>query len=281
MSTIVKWTNRLGLLSVVFLLYWVFCAIVTGVFGLTVFQENTGEALAASVAIVISLMAGCLMLNIMLNLSQISATLQKRSDVLLQSPPSKKTSGLWLFVLFVLSFPILAALMFVGDFYTKVEKQGLIIAAAQNLIESQSNKIEQIAAYSFSTDYIDQTADFLKTVEKIEKSFPHVSVIVKDTIDGQAVFLSFSSNEHGQRKNSSNEHSEKKKQDPEKSDYIYSTSVKERVYLESVFSGKVSDYRYDAHDSKYELYYPVKTKSGKIVVIYLNQYSRYGKVGSS
>ena len=49
-------------------------------------------------------------------------------------------------------------------------------------------------------------------------------------------------------------------------------------YLAEVFAGNITD-RFSSSNGHYELFYPVKIE-GKIIVLYLSERQRYGKIGS-
>lgn len=61
--------------------------------------------------------------------------------------------------------------------------------------------------------------------------------------------------------------------------FVNSTSKEERHYLNNVFDGKTTAYRFSAHDGFYEMYYPVAVDK-RIVVLYLTDRQSYGKIGS-
>lgn len=73
-KTLVKWSNRIGIFAIIALIYWVFVFIIIQVFGLRIFRHNLSEIFIFSVLGILAVMAGCLMLNIMLNLTQIAKT---------------------------------------------------------------------------------------------------------------------------------------------------------------------------------------------------------------
>ena len=46
-----------------------------------------------------------------------------------------------------------------------------------------------------------------------------------------------------------------------------------------MFSGSVNKVKFSAHDGSYELYFPIM-KDGNVIVLYLSDRQRYGKIGS-
>ena len=105
-------------------------------------------------------------------------------------------------------------------------------------------------------------------MSKVEEKFPKVTVITRDSLRGKPLLLGFTSYS-GLGKD----------EEALKADYILSTSSEERKYLNSIFDGSTSTHRFSSNDGRYEIYYPVKTENGQIV-IHLSQHSRYGKIGS-
>lgn len=102
----------------------------------------------------------------------------------------------------------------------------------------------------------------------VEEKFPRVTVITRDKLNGKSLLLGFTSHS-----------SLGKEKEVFKSNYILSTSSEERKYLYSVFDGETTLHRFSANDRQYEIYYPVKTNKGQIV-IHLSQHLRYGSYGS-
>ena len=135
------------------------------------------------------------------------------------------------------------------------------------LIKEQIEAVETLADYIFSKNYIKNASVAITLLSKIDEKFPRVTAIHQDQISGKCVILGFHSNRHH------------REEEPQKVDYILSTSKEEREYIYSVFSGALSKYRFSSHDGNYEIYYPVETNKG-LVVLHLSQYSRYGKYGS-
>lgn len=79
METIVRWTNRLTVFAGILLVYVVFALLAAGVFGLTVFQEHSMEALMAAIPGLIALMAGTVVVNVSLNLTRIANAAEARA----------------------------------------------------------------------------------------------------------------------------------------------------------------------------------------------------------
>lgn len=250
------------MVSIVLLIYWVFSFITMEVFGLKIFRENLTETFYMSVMGILALMAGALMINLMFNLTRIAQKHNK--DKLIKTTVSK--SG-WLLLG---SFPILLLILFGGDHLTSKKKERLLVESAKSIFKTNTKKSTHLVNYNFDREWIIETEDILEILSKTDVNFPHVSILVRDSIDDEPVFLGFSANDH---KNTNDTiHALKKT-------YIRKTTQAERDYLNSVFDNENKKYRYRSHDGQYELFYPF-FKGEKRIVIYFSEYLRYGKIGS-
>ena len=117
---LVKATNIVGMVAVTLLVYWVFALILIQVFGLKVFREHITEIFLMSILGIFAVMGGTLMLNIMLNLTRIAERGQEE-----ESKGGRKTLYLLLAV-----FPLLAALLFGGNYLTIQQKRDILIQSS-------------------------------------------------------------------------------------------------------------------------------------------------------
>lgn len=258
---VVKITNKIALATVVLLMYWVFIFVSSTVFGFKVFRENMTEMFLLSILGIFAILSGAIILNIMFNLTAIADGRAKEEQ---------KSSGISKLVVtaFIGSLAVIFVLLYAGDLATSKKKESYLVSAASDLVKEQKDIVDRLANYSFSREYIERASQDIKVLGKVEEKFPRVTVITKDKIDGKEFLLGFSSYS-GLGKD----------EEAKKADYILSTSSEERKYLHSVLDGKISKHRFSANDGRYEVYYPVKTENGNIV-IHLSQHSRYGKIGS-
>jgi len=261
---LVKLSNIIGIVSIILLIYWVFIFIAVTVFELKVFRENMTETFYLSVFGILALMFGALMINIMFNLTRIAE--KHNTDDIYQTKKSSRN----LVIVFIMSFPILFAFLYGGDFLTTQKKEKMLISSAQSVINSDDKRSEKLVNYSFYKEWISETADILNFYSSIDTHFPYVSVIVADTLDNTDVFLVF------------NTYSKISKNDtilPYKINYIRNTTQVERDYLNRIFFENKDDIHFSAHKGKYELFYPY-SKDGKKIVLFFSEYQRYGKIGS-
>ena len=256
---VVKITNKIALTTVILLMYWVFIFICSTVFGFKVFRENMTEIFLLSILGIFSILSGAIVLNIMFNLTAIADGRKTEKSAKSSKVPT---------IAFLSSLIVIFFLLYVGDLATSKKKEEYLISSASDLIEEQKEIIGRLSNYSFSRDYIESASQDIKVLSRVEEKFPRVTVISRDTLNGKPLLLGFTSY-MGLDKD----------EEALKADFILSTSSEERQYLNSVFDNVISEHRFSSNDGRYEIYYPVKTSSGQIV-IHLSQHSRYGKIGS-
>lgn len=261
---IVKYSNIVGLISIILLVYWVFSFISIEVFGLKIFKENMTQTFYLSIFGILALMGGTLMINIMMNLTRIAS--RHDSDKVISSNLVKKRNwGLY----FALSFPLLFALLFIGDKLSANKKKQYLINTAEYLIKEFPNKIDSVANYSFTESYLLETNKILDILTQPDKNIQHLSLIVLDNVEGTNTFLTIK-DYNGRLEDTIQ---------PNKINYIFRTSKEDREYLKSCLEGNSTDMKFSASDGNYQLYYPYQ-KNGKKVVFYFSDYQTYGKYGS-
>jgi hypothetical protein len=249
------------MVTVVLLVYWVFAFVCVQVFGFKVFRENLTEIFSLSILGIFAVLGGAIILNVMFNLTAIAERNNEDQDKIQNQGVGKKA------ILFVISLIVLFSLLFIGDLASSNRKKKRLVTAAKALVEEQKETINRISKYNFSDDYLASASAAIKFMSKIDENFPKVTAIVIDKIDAKPVLLGFS------------EHYRKSEDAPQKVDYILSTSAGERKYLYAIFDGEEKDYLFSSNDGRYEIYFPVNTDNG-LVVLHLSEYSRYGKFGS-
>ena len=259
---IVKLSNIIGITSILLLVYWVFTFIMIQVFGLKVFRENMTESFYLSILGILALMVGSLIINLMFNLTRI-ADKHNLDNSFIKS--SKKR-----FLILISIFPLIAIILFGGDYLTSSKKEKLLIESAKAIIETNKSSSDKLVAYKFSENYIIETGDILEIFSKTDKNFPNVTLIVKDSINGSSVFLGFTQFDKINIRDTVK---------PKKMGYIYKTTQPERDYLNGIFEKNGDEIRYSSHDGNYELFYPYR-KGNKKIVLYFSEQQRYGKIGS-
>lgn len=256
----VKLSNIIGIVSIILLLYWVFIQISTEVFGLKVFREITTETFNMSILGILALMFGALMINIMFNLTRI-AEKHNQDDL---KTPKRTNKRLW--ILFLLSFPLIFLLLWGGDLISSKARKQELIDAAKSVVEYNGANTDKMLNYSFDRAWIAETSESLRMYAITDKWLPEASVIVSDSVDGSQMFLCFRERD-GRYLNDTTQ--------PLKKNYILETTKYEREYLEKVFYENLDEIRFTASDGNYQLFYPYE-KDGKKIVIYFSTYEEYG-----
>jgi len=219
-----------------------------------------------SVLGILALMGGSLMINVMFNLTRIAQ--KHNADVQAESKPAVRK---WA-ILIAASLPLLFVGLILGDYLTSLKKETMLVESAKAVLETNAEKTNRMVTYEFADAWLANTRDSLAFFERTERNFPHVSVIVKDQLDGSPVYLAF--RDYGARTNEKGEAIP-----PEKRDYLMRLSKPDRDYLNKVFDEGISETRFSASDGTYELFYPY-FKDGKRMVLHFSDYQRYGKMGS-
>ncbi len=230
---LIKISNLIGLVSIILLVYWVFIFICITVFGLKIFRENITESFYLSIIGILALMFGALMINIMFNVTKISDYISNKSDNILVNQ-KKKYQGL----IFLLSFPLIFGLLYTGDYLSNQKKEKMLLQAADDMINTYTNKINFLMDYKYTQEFISNSNDIIELLEKADESIQAINIIVKDTIQGEDVFLIVG-----------NIYINDKELD-KKIKHVYKCSKAEKEYLNDVFKNGGTNYRFDSHDGK-------------------------------
>ena len=279
---LVKATNIVGMVAVVLLVYWVFVLILSNVFGLKVFREYITEIFLMSILGIFAVMAGALILNIMLNLTRIAERGQEE-----ESKGGRKTLYLLLAV-----FPVLAALLFGGNYLTVQKKRQILTRSLERIVKDNPSQIKALADYRFDSAYIKKAALILELMSKEDSAFKAATVIVPDTIGNKQVYLAFSADSHlsgidEQAPNAQGTGDDNgfvvtrngNKETISKTQYLYAPHLSEREYLQRIFAGQTNEIRYETKDGNYSLCHPYR-QNGKTIVLCFSDYQQYGKIGS-
>ena len=278
----VKATNIVGMVAVVLLVYWVFVLILSNVFGLKVFREYITEIFLMSILGIFAVMAGALILNIMLNLTRIAERGQEE-----ESKGGRKTLYLLLAV-----FPVLAALLFGGNYLTVQKKRQILTQSLERSVKDNPSQINALADYRFDFAYIKKAALILELMSKEDSAFKAATVIVPDTIGNKQVYLAFSADSQlsgideqaPDTQGTGNDNDfvvtrNGNKETISKTQYLYAPNLSEREYLQRIFAGQTNEIRYEVKDGNYSLCHPYR-QNGKTIVLCFSDYQQYGKIGS-
>ena len=289
---LVKASNVIALIGIALLIYWVFGLILMVVFGLRVFRENLTEMFAMSIMAILAVLIGSLIVNIMLNLTRIA---DKNQD---DQTPLK--FGKKLFTGAILIFPLIAGVLFTGDYLSSQKKKQYLIQSAQQLVGHNHVTLDMLSNYRFERLYLDELNGKIGLLGDLNQDNQQITVIVPDTIDGTAVYLGFNSDRSyadavtpadasntALLNNGDAISYEETMTDGtkityylRKQSYIYRADLNQRAYLDKVFSQNSDEIYFDAHDGSYQVFYPYQVNGKTVAVLYFSDYMRYGKIGS-
>jgi hypothetical protein len=261
---LIRTTNRIAVYTTAALIYWIFVFLLITVFDLKIFREQLTESFFLSIVAIFALLGGAIVLNVMSNLSKMSAAVSMKNG----SPIESSKSPTRRLVLLALSFPLIAGALFLGNELSEQRKEKMLVDAARNLVAENQDWLASLTEYEFSEGFVKRAETTLGVIKKIDKNLPEVILIVPDEIDGKKLLLAF-----GRR------HYEDEKKAIEKSAFIFSASQVERDYLQNIYATDTVAYRFHGEDNNYQLYFPTVV-AGKKIVLYFSDYQRYGKFGS-
>jgi hypothetical protein len=259
----VKLSNVIGLVSILALLYWIFIFIIMQVFELKVFEKNIIiNSFFYCIACILVLMFGSFIINIMFNLSRIA----KEVDAQEENADSYRKQGLNIkVILFILSFPVLAAFLFLGDYATAKEKEITLKKSANLILGSYKTELDAITNYNFNKAWINNVSETLDFMSKIDPNFDNVSIILEDVINNNNCYLVFTRyNKVEDVRNIS------------KTKYIRSFELSEREYLKKVFNESYNAEYFKSNKGSYIFFIPYEY-SGRKIVLYFNDTQRYDK----
>jgi hypothetical protein len=262
---LIKTTNRVAVYATAALFYWIFAFLTITVFDLKIFREKMTEMYFLSLLGIFALLGGAIILNVMSNLSKISASVS-RAPAAEVNPEGRRP---WRLALVLISFPLIAAALFAGDNLSAQRKEKFLVASAEKFIVENQSTLATLADYKFSPEFVETSSKALNILNKIDKNFPEVMVIFPDSIDDKALFLGFDGRQYT--------HDDSDKE--EKVMYIHSTAKDEREFLSKFFAGTKVAYKFEAKNGNYQLYFPT-TAGGRKIVLYFSDNQRYGKLGS-
>ncbi|HOW82180.1 MAG TPA: hypothetical protein PK573_06440 [Spirochaetota bacterium] len=259
---IVSLSNAIAIVSILLLLYWVFIFTSMQVFGLKIFRENLTETFYLSIVGILALLSGALIVNIMFNMTRIAE--KHNNDAVAEKSLNKKVlAG------FIVSFPVIFILLIGGDSLTTRKKEKLLLASASSIIKSDAFGNMHLDKYQFKKEWIDKASNMLAVMSSTDNNFNSVSIIVNDTIEGSDVFLEYAQFNDFDGKD----------QSIKKTQFMLSTSLQEREYLNDVFHDNHRGELFVSHDGDYKLFFPVSV-GGRVFVLLFSDQQRYGKIGS-
>lgn len=289
-ATWVKWLNRLAMVALMLLLYWLFIMAVTQIFGLSVFARSITEAFAISLAGLLALMGGSLMLNVMLNLSRMAHSLEQGQPVHAsprpQPLPAKSPYWGWVgFGAFLFSLGVIAAGLFAGDQYTRTKKKNLLMHTAASLVQERQQSLDQALTLPLQPTRSTLTglSQQLLLLEQTERHVDAIQLLLPMRYRGEAVVIGI--NKHQPWKHSgpldtpAHHPAGAAMADVDVSELLFGTTPEQRQWINDAFAGKQPAPLYHYEGSRYELFYPVRLGPDWVILHFSDQ-QNYGKVSS-
>lgn len=265
------WTTRVAQIAFIALILVVSVSVFINVFDLTPFGKRTTETILIVIPVIIALIGGAALLNVIANLNVISDAMVRTTNT--AGEKSLITASFAFLIkrfLYYIGIPliVLFGIVFASDRVTKIQKEKFLLSDAQTTAGQFQSDFNRISTTQWSAGFVNQIAQSLKLMSMQNKKFPHVTLILSDTVQEKNVYLGFN--------NYSNISPDK---EPNKVDYVFSTDAQDREYLQMVFQQSFKEYRYTAFDGRHEFFYPIKFGARQAVLLFSEQ-SRYGKIGS-
>jgi hypothetical protein len=257
----VKLSNTIGFVSVLALIYWIIIFITIQVFGLRVFKETTTSTFYYSILGILALMSGAFLINVMFNLSRI-AERDKNEDL----PAKKDRKGI---IIFLASIPAVICLLFLGNFISAKKMENNLKKSADEIIKTFSSEINRLTKYSFTKEWINDTANTLTVIEKIDENFDHLYLILQEDINDNKMYLTFS------RYSTSKD----EKTEIDKINYVSKSTLDERKFFEKVFHEKYLKKYFISEDGDYKLFVPLE-ENGRIIILIFSNARSYGALSS-
>ena len=136
---VAKITNKIALITVVLLMYWVFIFISSTVFGFKVFKENMTEMFLLSILGIFAILSASIILNIMFNLTAIAEGRVKEN----QEPRKSQKVAI---IAFLGSLAFIFMLLYAGDLATSKKKEKYLVSSASDLLlgfqSDQTNRLK-------------------------------------------------------------------------------------------------------------------------------------------
>ena len=263
---IINFTNTLGVIAVLALLYWIIIWGINEIFSLRVFRETITDILGYSILGILALLAGVFVINIMFNLSLIAENTGKKTAV----TKTKDRLPVWL-IAFLVFLLLSILIMFLGDYGSTRQREIDLRNSAQELLQKHSATVKNLSNYKFTTEWLKEVNDALTLIEKLDPNISNIRILFPDNISGQSVYLAFRYY-----------YSKQSETNPtiQKIDYIATLSQVEREYLDKVFNKNHTEKYFRANKGKYLLYIPHENNGRKVVFIF-NNYQGYGTYGKT
>ncbi len=264
-KTYVKLSNVIGVVSIILLVLWVFSFILIEVFDLLIFQKNMTEIFMLSILALIAVMAGALIINIMFNLTRIA---DKHNIDDSTKKMSKKVAFAGLLI-----FPILAILLFFGDYATEKRKEEYMLRSTKSFISDSQTLKNLMDTIKFNEVFVNEIARELGKYERAELNFNDPEIIFYLNIESQNDYFKIDDRDTFTQRDLQDTVSINIDK------YTEYYNKEDEEYFNKVFQQGFNKHRFIRNGKNFMLEYPFHYQ-GKTVIIRTSDYQRYGKYGS-
>ncbi len=264
-KTYVKISNVIGLVSIILLVLWVFSYILIEVFDLLIFRKNMTETFMLSIVALIAVLAGALFVNVMFNLTRIADKHNIDDD--------SKTVSKKAIVGLVMIFPLIASLLFTGNYFSENKKESFMMQSTKNFLSKSTIFHDRLENIEFDEQWVDNLAEELQMFNSKELNFDNPSVLFHLNLEGKSKFYLVKY---------SDTYNTKQLTDSlpiNLSRYRVYYNELDREYYDRVFQQGYKEHRFIRNGNYFKLEFPY-TYKGKTVVIRTSDYQQYGKFGS-
>ena len=231
-------TKKASFILTITFLYWIFAFICNFALGLRIEDEEWLKIFLIITMVMLALLAISVILNIVLTLTK--------------SGKNKICA-----VLFILSFPAIIGLLYLGDLGVSRFTEKELLNFAEKIVAENKDIMESLGEYRYDLSYLRSVDQFLESLGENKGFF--VELIEKDDEENRFLALDkyIALDEL-----------------PEKGFITHYCSEEEHhEYLQGVFGGENEDYLFTSHKlyrHLFMLYYPVKTEN-RLIVLYLRK----------
>ena len=246
----VKISNTIGLIAVLALLYWFITSAAAEIFGLSIIQTVT-QTFSSNISGIFTVLLGVLIVNVMFNFSRIADKISGDAGA------AGKKTGIGIIV-FICTLPLLIGGLFLGNSLSVKKAEKELITSADGMVRTYRAEIEQMSNYTFSRNWVANTASLLSLMTRLGHN--DIAVIVEDEINESTVYLTF---DELSGPNDRNEY--------ERMDFVKRYSPEEREYFKKVFGDDHIEKYFASNKGAYQLFVPYENDDKKIILFFTDK----------
>jgi hypothetical protein len=220
---------------------------------------------------------------LMLNLSVIKEIVENYMSDNTITKKENKWRFIYLVLTPVLVIAVLISVLFLNIYISEKKCEKQLLLSSYDIIKIYTNQLVDVSNYSFTKEWIDEAESISSLFERVDQNIASVSIIVKDVLNNSSnIYLSFQKggskylSDHDDFLTWWRYRQEYASEDyvPIKNNYIYSSSIKERKYLDKVFidDNKKHFIAKDGELRKLKLFMPFENNGKTIAILFSSNY---------